>query len=72
MAKYEDRMSIIFINTGILDEADTEFMQELAKKNHVDVLPSILLLDAEGKLVSVISEEYAEEDVEKEINRLFQ
>lgn len=68
--KYKDKLGILIINTGILDEDSMQVMTNIAKENKVAELPSILLLDAKGKPNNVVPGTFDKDELEKLIDGL--
>jgi len=60
MEDYKDRFDTLFINTGILDEKDMDSVLDIASKNEVLTLPSILILNSAGKTYEVIGGPFEE------------
>lgn len=68
--EYENDMGVLYINVGILDEAEYDDMMKIAGKNNVDELPSILLLDSKGEYVDVVAGKFKKEDMIKKIHAI--
>lgn len=60
MEDYKDRFDTLFINTGILNEKDMDTALDIASKNEVLTLPSILILNSAGKTYEVIGGPFEE------------
>ena len=60
MEDYQDRFDTLFINTGILNEKDMDTALDIASKNEVTTLPSILILNSAGEAYEVIGGPFEE------------
>lgn len=60
MEENKDKFDTLFINTGILDKKDMDTALDIASKNEVLTLPSILILDSAGEAYEVIGGQFEE------------
>jgi len=60
MEENKDKFDTLFINTGILDKKDMDTALDIASKNEVLTIPSILILDSAGKAYEVIGGQFEE------------
>lgn len=63
--EYREKFNVLFINTGLLDKEDEGLLVNIAQTNNVSQLPSIALLDKEGKSYKVIEGIFDENEVKK-------
>ena len=63
-------VNTLFINTGILDKDNMNTLLEIATENQVLNLPSILILDKDGKAYKVIEGLFNEAEVKQILNKV--
>ncbi|MGM0366562.1 MAG: TlpA family protein disulfide reductase [Actinomycetota bacterium] len=70
MEEYGGDFDTFFINTGILSSQDMKITLEIAQENGVVNLPSILILDSEGKVSKVLAGPFEKEELEAAIQEV--
>jgi hydroxyethylthiazole kinase-like sugar kinase family protein len=62
---YRKNFNVLFINTGLLDKKDEDLLVSIVQTNNVSQLPSIALLDKEGKSYKVFEGIFDENEVKE-------
>ena len=65
LEEYKSEFNTLFINTGILDKNNMNALVEITSQNQVLNMPSILILDKDGKAYKVIEGLFDEAEVKQ-------
>jgi thioredoxin-related protein len=66
MKEYENKVGTLFINTGtVTEDKENEVLSKIANDNNVSILPSILILDANGDKIKVFEGTLDNKEVRK-------